>query len=322
MRSRQRLSPAIDLIERRRRPPIACPAVEEMRADRVGHHQLPVPRRGHRIGVIMRRQSDRRKDIAGERLARDPQRLVPPLSRRQARHRPVAGEAELAAGRPLGSLIDHAANRVRKRRVHHAVQHDLRHRPLAVIGFGRRLIIDRACQALQRTAAIRGACPRHRKGTRGMDRAVIHVEACARRNGQIGQGGGAGAALRRRGIRIGRIIAARRAAILGSDKSLGRHIGDDRRFSCGDRAQCGVRRNAQADHGQADREGQFANLTARGDAHAHARVHSRSQPRRMPPISACLAVGRSRPTVRLAPAYFSDGLSRSSALASITSRSG
>jgi hypothetical protein len=52
------------------------------------------------------------------------------------------------------SLIDHAAHAVGIAGVHHAVEHDLRHRLLPGIGLHRRFIIDRGRQALQRARLI------------------------------------------------------------------------------------------------------------------------------------------------------------------------
>src|SRR3546814_5882340 len=60
--------------------------MEEMRADRIGHHQLPVPGWGYRIGMVMRRQPDRREHISAQRRARDAQRLAPRCARRSEEH--------------------------------------------------------------------------------------------------------------------------------------------------------------------------------------------------------------------------------------------
>jgi hypothetical protein len=67
--------------------------------------------------------------------------------------RPVAGEGELAAGRPLAALVHHAADAVRISRVPDAVEDDLRHRPAAVDAFGRRFVVDRLGQAVDRPQA-------------------------------------------------------------------------------------------------------------------------------------------------------------------------
>ena len=102
----------------------------------------------------MRRQADRREDIAGQGGAGDTIGPVPPVSRRPAGERAVAGEGELAAGAALRALKYHAADGVGIGRMSHAVEDDLRDRALPIVGLGRRLVIDRHRQALFGAGAV------------------------------------------------------------------------------------------------------------------------------------------------------------------------
>ena len=177
--------------------------MKEMHADRVGHHQRAVPCRGHRIGMIMRRQPDAAHHIAVERRRRDPRRPRHPGGRSRPRHRAVTGIAELAAGRAVRSLIDHPAHRRRKGGVAHAVEDHLSHRALAVVAFRRGLVIDRGRQAIERSRLVERAGAVHRK-RRGRAHGAVNVGAQIGigRDGQVGQRGGAGRARRRRGVGV------------------------------------------------------------------------------------------------------------------------
>ena len=214
MGSGERLVAGIDVAERRRRPPPSAPAMEEMRADGGRHHQLPVPCRRYRIGVVVRRQSDLRHHAARQCRRGDLFGARPIEARRHARHRPVAGERELAPGRSFRPLIDHAADGVREGGMADAVEDDLRHRLLAGIGFAGRFVIDRRRQALQRPRPVRCAGHSHREGPGGNYRAgqaprlgTAVTDLCRHvgRDRQIGQLRGAGHAGGRRRLRIGDI---------------------------------------------------------------------------------------------------------------------
>ena len=80
----------------------------------------------------MRRIADLGVDRSVERRGRDLARAVPRGGvRAPAAHRAVAGEGELAAGRALRPLEDHAADRFGEGGVAHAVEDHLRDRALA-----------------------------------------------------------------------------------------------------------------------------------------------------------------------------------------------
>ena len=59
----------------------------------------------------------------------------------------LAGERELAGEGPIAVLIDHAAHIGRKEAAAHAIEHDLRHRRLAVLRFAPGFKIDRLGEA-------------------------------------------------------------------------------------------------------------------------------------------------------------------------------
>ena len=104
----------------------------------------------------MRRRPDRREDLAVERLARPLARRDPRGRAILARHRPVAGEGELAPGTALRSLEDHPADGLGEGRMAHPVEDDLDHRALAGVapaGLGH----GAEREALDRAGAILGA---------------------------------------------------------------------------------------------------------------------------------------------------------------------
>src|SRR3546814_10925636 len=91
-----------------------APAVKDMRADDVGHHQALAPARPDRGGVIMGREHDARKDLSAQRGGGYAARAQPIAPFRRARHRPAAGGGELAHAGALRSLEHDAAPAVRK----------------------------------------------------------------------------------------------------------------------------------------------------------------------------------------------------------------
>ena len=82
--------------------------------------------------MIVGRPADRRVDLAGKRVLGDLPCAAPAVGVRLARERSVAGEGELAAGRPGRALIDDSADAIREGRVADPVEDDLRDRALAV----------------------------------------------------------------------------------------------------------------------------------------------------------------------------------------------
>ena len=79
--------------------------------------------------------------------ARPPPALAATAPDWPSRARAVADEGELAADTGGRALVDHPADRVRKGRVAHAVEHHLGDRRLARLGLQRRLVVDRLGQA-------------------------------------------------------------------------------------------------------------------------------------------------------------------------------
>ncbi len=86
----------------------------------------------HPIGMVVRRMAHRLVDRARQRGASDIAGALPGGSGgRIAQHRSVAGEGELATGRPLRALEHDAADRLGEGGVARTVDDDLRDRALA-----------------------------------------------------------------------------------------------------------------------------------------------------------------------------------------------
>src|SRR5205085_6196157 len=153
--------------------------VEDMRADRRLHDQARRPIWMDGGGVIVHREADRAEDAAAQRGRGDPPGAVPGGAVHDRTHDAGAGEAELAAGCPLGSLIDDAADRVRIGGVADAVQNDLRDGALAVVGLVARLVIDGLGQALERAVERRRIAARDI----GLGRAAAGMSRRRKRDG-------------------------------------------------------------------------------------------------------------------------------------------
>ncbi len=113
--------------------------------------------------------SDRPIDIAIERSGGDLLGFLPGAKRGPAIERAVANEAELAH-RLARALVDHAADRLRKGRVAHAVEHNLGNRPAALDRLEAGLIIDRLGHAQQRPAPVERVRAGQIERPRGHDR--------------------------------------------------------------------------------------------------------------------------------------------------------
>ena len=168
-----------------------------MRADDIGHNQAAVPRRRDRVGMVMRSEPHRRVDVSCQRRTRGTRRAQPGATHRHPRHRPVAGEAELAAG-ALRPLIDDAADGRGKGGMTRTVEDDLGHRGLARIGLACRLVIDRRGQAFERARPVERRGCAHRKGLGWNDARFGRDDRCRLRRGdrQVGKGHRSGDALR------------------------------------------------------------------------------------------------------------------------------
>ena len=142
--------------------------------------------RSRRDRRLPSRSAHRRRPTAppprsGARAPMPTVRFAPPSTRPQVKLKLAAG----AAGR---SLIDDAAHAARKRAVADTIEHDLRHRALAIGTLRARFVIDRGGQAFARTGGIvvrSGRREERRRGGGGDTRR----QRCGSRNG-VGDPGG------------------------------------------------------------------------------------------------------------------------------------
>ena len=132
--------------------------VEDMSADLVGDlagpDQRGAPPWPHPGGVVVSRRPDVDGDKAGKCRVGDLTGALPKRCHWPPPHRSIAGKAELAAGRPCRSLVNHPANGFRINGVAHSVEYNLRNSLLPGDGFGCRFIIDRRCQTGLRSPSI------------------------------------------------------------------------------------------------------------------------------------------------------------------------
>src|SRR6476620_10670430 len=101
---------AISLGENRRLAPAAIPPIKKMRSNDcvLGHGGGPV---GHDIvGMIMGCPPNRRIDETGQRFLGDADCPLPAFCIRRTVQRSVAGESELAPGRPRRALVNNSAD--------------------------------------------------------------------------------------------------------------------------------------------------------------------------------------------------------------------
>src|SRR5258708_4178249 len=97
----------------------------------------------------MRCPSDRRVDIAVERIFSDLFCPAPSLRVRMPAQRAVAGKCELAASWFGRTFVDDAADACGESGVTDPVENDLRDRSFAVLILVPGLVIDRACKTVQ-----------------------------------------------------------------------------------------------------------------------------------------------------------------------------
>src|SRR5204863_9302851 len=99
--------------------------------------------------VIVRRVADRRVDRARQRGLSDPIGAAPAGRIGFAVERAVAGEGELAPGRPRRAFVDDAADARREGGVADTVQHDLGNRSPAGVVLASSFVINGAGEALE-----------------------------------------------------------------------------------------------------------------------------------------------------------------------------